>query len=147
MAGTAISTTGRRARSATSSGCGWRPTSWPTRTSPSASGSAAPTATGRPRAGPRASSWSSPYPLVSMGYEIEVIEAPEQPTAVVSLSTTWPELPAQAGEAFDEVWAFLRREEGLRFDGHNVILYRDGQPHVEVGVIVTGSFEPEGRVQ
>jgi effector-binding domain-containing protein len=82
-----------------------------------------------------------------MGYEIEVIEAPEQPTAVVALSTTWPDLPAEAGDAFDEVWDFLRREEGLRFDGHNVILYKDGQPNVEVGVIVTGPFPGEGRVQ
>jgi effector-binding domain-containing protein len=82
-----------------------------------------------------------------MGYEIEVVEASEQTTAVVPLSTTWPELPERAGEAFDEVWAFLRREEGLRFDGHNVILYKDGVPNVEVGVIVTRSFPPEGRVQ
>jgi len=82
-----------------------------------------------------------------MGYEIEVVEAPEQPTAIVPLSTTWPELPEQAGEAFDEVWALLRKEEGLRFDGHNVILYKDGVPNVEIGVIVTRTFPTEGRVQ
>ena len=71
-----------------------------------------------------------------MGYEIELVEAPERPTAVVPVSTTWPELPAEAGSAFDEVWDFLRRQDGLRFDGHNVILYKDGVPNVEVGVIV-----------
>ena len=82
-----------------------------------------------------------------MDYEVEVVEVPERQTAVVPLSTTWPELPAEAGSAFDEVWAFVRKEEGLRFDGHNVILYLDGVPNVEVGVIVTRTFPPEGRVQ
>ena len=49
-----------------------------------------------------------------------------------------------------EVWAFLRTRPGLRTDGHNVMVYRyDGVANelaVEVGVQVTGSFEPAGRV-
>ena len=31
-------------------------------------------------------------------------------------------------------------------DGHNVVLYRDNVPNVEVGVEVTGPFQPSGRV-
>ena len=81
-----------------------------------------------------------------MAYDIEVVDCAEQPTAVVPVDTTWPELPAAAGAAFDDVWAFLRSNEGLRTDGHNVILYLDGQPHAEVGVIVTGGFADAGRV-
>jgi effector-binding domain-containing protein len=83
-----------------------------------------------------------------MGYDIEVAETAEQPTAVVALATTWPDLPAEAGAAFDDVWAFLRDDgqEGLRSDGHNVILYKDGVPHAEVGVIVRQGFEDAGRV-
>ena len=50
----------------------------------------------------------------------------------------------------DEVWAFLGATPGLRTDGHNVMLYRPGASGgdvaVEVGVQVTASFEPVGRV-
>lgn len=48
----------------------------------------------------------------------------------------------------DEVWSFLRSEsaQGLYARGHNLMLYKDDVPHVEVGVEVTGSFEPKGRV-
>jgi effector-binding domain-containing protein len=81
-----------------------------------------------------------------MAYDIEVVDCAEQPTAVVAVDTTWPELPAAAGAAFDDVWAFLRSNEGLRTDGHNVILYLDGQPRAEVGVIVTEGFPDAGRV-
>ncbi len=81
-----------------------------------------------------------------MDYEIEVVDAPERLTAAVALFTTWPELPAAAGAAFDDVWALLRADEDLCTDGHNVILYKDGVPNVEVGVLVTRTFEPVGRV-
>jgi effector-binding domain-containing protein len=81
-----------------------------------------------------------------MTYDIEVTDAPERLTAVVALSTTWPELPGEAGAAFDEVWAYVAGRDGLRDDGHNVILYKDAVPNVEVGVEVTRVFEPEGRV-
>ncbi|HET6950529.1 MAG TPA: GyrI-like domain-containing protein [Acidimicrobiales bacterium] len=82
-----------------------------------------------------------------MGYDIEVVDAPERLTAVVVLSTTWPGLPEAAGAAFDDVWAFLAGEEGLRDRGHNVILYKDAVPNVEVGVEVTRTFPPAGRVE
>ena len=48
----------------------------------------------------------------------------------------------------DEVWRFLRggAPEGLYEHGHNIMLYKDDVPNVEVGVQVTGSFAPAGHV-
>ena len=47
----------------------------------------------------------------------------------------------------DQVWRFLREAPGdLSKDGHNVMLYEDDLPTVEVGVQVNGSFEPHGSV-
>jgi effector-binding domain-containing protein len=47
-----------------------------------------------------------------------------------------------------DVWSFLRANppEGLYKDGHNIMLYKDDVPNVEVGVQVSGSFAPAGRV-
>lgn len=47
----------------------------------------------------------------------------------------------------DGVWAFLRQDD-LRADGHNVMVYRNDPPRLdfEVGVQVTRSFEPAGAV-
>jgi effector-binding domain-containing protein len=52
------------------------------------------------------------------------------------------------GPMLDTVWSFLRGDapEGLYKHGHNVMLYQDDVPHVEVGVQVTGSFAPAGDV-
>lgn len=72
------------------------------------------------------------------------------PTAVVKANTTWPEFRTLWPTLLDEVWAFLRATPGLRTEGHNVMLYRHTDPDVgvavEVGVQVTGPFEPVGRV-
>jgi effector-binding domain-containing protein len=47
----------------------------------------------------------------------------------------------------DEVWRFLAdAPPGLRRDGHNVMLYEDDVPTVEVGVQVSATFEPDGVV-
>jgi effector-binding domain-containing protein len=74
----------------------------------------------------------------------------ECPTAVVKANTTWREFRRQWRTMLDEVWPFLRATPGLWTEGHNVMLYRSGIPGVEVavevGVQVTGSFEPAGRV-
>src|ERR1041385_3676563 len=52
--------------------------------------------------------------------------------------------------ALDQVWAFLRRQPGLRTDGHNIFLYHHparGNPmDVDFGVEVTRSFSPSGEV-
>lgn len=70
------------------------------------------------------------------------------PTAVVMAATTWAEFPGLWRPMLDQVWGFLRGSapDGLWTDGHNVMLYNDDVPNVEVGVQVTGSFESCGPV-
>jgi len=85
-----------------------------------------------------------------MAYDVTIEQATACPTAVVKANTTWQEFPALWRTLLDEVWAFLGATPGLRSDGHNVMLYRHNVPGievaVEVGVQVTGAFEPAGRV-
>lgn len=70
------------------------------------------------------------------------------PTAVVAAATTWAQFPKAWGPMLDKVWSFLRGEApaGLYQHGHNVMLYKDDVPNVEVGVQVTGPFEAAGDV-
>ncbi len=83
-----------------------------------------------------------------MTVEVTVKTVEPTPTAVVVASTTWAELPRTWGPMLDEVWSFLRGDapEGLYKQGHNVMLYKDDVPNVEVGVQVSGEFESVGRV-
>jgi hypothetical protein len=53
--------------------------------------------------------------------------------------------------ALDLVWEFLRRQEGLRFDGHNCFLYHHPARHgeemdIDFGVQVVRPFAGEGEV-
>ncbi len=70
------------------------------------------------------------------------------PTAVVAAATTWAQFPQLWRPMLDEVWSFLRRDapEGLYQHGHNIMLYKDDVPNVEVGVQVSGPFAPAGHV-
>ena len=70
------------------------------------------------------------------------------PTAVVVASTTWTQFPNQWVPMLDKVWSFLRNNapQGLYKQGHNIMLYLDDTPHVEVGVQVSGSFGAVGDV-
>jgi effector-binding domain-containing protein len=85
-----------------------------------------------------------------MPYNVTIVRTTADPTAVVKADTTLREFPALWRSLLDEVWAFLRATPGLRAKGHNVMLYRNDLPDVElaveVGVQVTGSFEAAGRV-
>ena len=83
-----------------------------------------------------------------MTAEVTVKTVEPTPTAVVAAATTWAEFPKMWGPMLDKVWSFLRGEapEGLYQHGHNIMLYKDDVPHVEVGVQVSGSFDPAGRV-
>ena len=62
------------------------------------------------------------------------------------------EIPRVFAPALDLVWAFLRKHQGLRTDGHNVFLYHhvqrpeEGMP-IDFGVEVIQRFEPEGEVR
>jgi hypothetical protein len=86
--------------------------------------------------------------LRAMAVEVTVKTVGPTPTAVVAAATTWAEFPKTWGPMLDQVWSFLRSNapEGLYQHGHNVMLYQDDVPHVEVGVQVTGSFAPAGPV-
>ncbi len=80
-----------------------------------------------------------------MAYDVQATTVSACPTAVVAAATTWEEFPTLWRELLDQVWAFLRGTD-LRTDGHNVMLYKDDVPNVEVGVQVTRAFPPSGRV-
>jgi effector-binding domain-containing protein len=71
-----------------------------------------------------------------------------RPTAVVAAAATWAEFPNMWRPMLDEVWSFLGGDApaGLYEHGHNVMLYKDDVPNVEVGVEVTGSFAQAGPV-
>src|SRR5260370_10624157 len=85
-----------------------------------------------------------------MAYDVRIERTAECPTAVVRANTTWREFPTLWRTLLDDVWAFLGATPGLRTDGHNIMLYRNGlakgEVAVEVGVQVTRSFEAAGRV-
>lgn len=72
-------------------------------------------------------------------------------TAVIAQTTTWAEFPGLWRELLDEVYAFVRpRPELATGTGselwQNVMLYKDDRPQVEIGVLASGAFAPEGRV-
>jgi len=81
--------------------------------------------------------------LRGMTVDVTVKTAEPTPTAVVAAATTWAEFPLMWGPMLDKVWSFLRGEapDGLYKQGHNVMLYKDDVPNVEVGVQVSGSFD------
>lgn len=83
-----------------------------------------------------------------MTVEVTVKTIEPTPTAVVAAATTWAQFPATWGPLLDQVWSFLRGEApaGLYQQGHNVMLYQDDVPNVEVGVQVSGTFASVGGV-
>jgi effector-binding domain-containing protein len=83
-----------------------------------------------------------------MTVDVTVRTVEPAPTAVVVAATTWAEFPNVWGPMLDQVWGFLRggAPEGLYKQGHNVMLYRDDVPNVEVGVQVSRSFDSAGQV-
>lgn len=83
-----------------------------------------------------------------MTVEVTVKTVEPSPTAVVAVTTTWARFPTVWSPLLDQVWRFLRGEapEGLYKRGHNIMLYKDDAPSVEVGVQVSSSFAPVGDV-
>jgi len=86
--------------------------------------------------------------LRAMTVDVTVKTVEPTPTAVVMAATTWADFPAMWGPMLDKVWSFLRggAPEQLYKQGHNIMLYKDDVPNVEVGVQVSGSFDPTGHV-
>ena len=76
-----------------------------------------------------------------MSDDVRVTTVEARPTAIVARTTTWAELPTLWRQMLDEVYRFLGTSE-VRQDGHNVMLYLDDQPAVEIGVGVDRAFEP-----
>jgi len=86
--------------------------------------------------------------LRAMTVDVTVKTVEPTPTAVVAATATWAEFPKMWGPMLDKVWNFLRDDapEGLYQQGHNIMLYKDDVPNVEVGIQVSGSFGPAGHV-
>jgi effector-binding domain-containing protein len=80
-----------------------------------------------------------------MDYEVSVVAAESRPTAVVAAVTTWPEFPALWGQFLGEVWDCLRAG-GIDRGCRNIMLYLDGSPSVEVGVLLDRPCPLTGRV-
>lgn len=83
--------------------------------------------------------------MTATDHEVTLLTVAEDPTAEAAATTTWAEFPALWGELLDEVWAVIRAG-GAEKSGHNVMLYKDDAPTVEVGAQVAGPFAPVGRV-
>ena len=83
-----------------------------------------------------------------MTVDVTVKTVEPTPTAVLMAATTWAGFPAMWGPMLDKVWSFLRGDapEGLYKQGHNIMLYKDDVPNVEVGVQVSGPFAATGPV-
>ena len=69
-----------------------------------------------------------------------------KPTAVIAETTTWEAYPEVWPLLLDEVWSAVRPRRHEIRPGRNVMLYKDDVPNVEVGVEVSGSFAPVGRI-
>lgn len=80
-----------------------------------------------------------------MDQDVSAVVTVTRPTAVVARATTWDEFPTLWKPMLDSVYAFLATAD-VRQTGHNVMLYRDDVPHVEVGVEVNRPFESAGPV-
>ena len=80
-----------------------------------------------------------------MDYEVCRTEVESRRTAVVAATTTWQEFPSLWGQLLGEVWDCLRAG-GINRGCRNVMLYRDGVPNVEVGVLLDQPCPLTGRV-
>lgn len=80
-----------------------------------------------------------------MSHQISVVDVAPRPLAVVRERTAWEELPSTIVRLLDQVYAFLKTASVVQ-NGHNIVVYLDNTPSVEIGVEVSGTFEPEGNV-
>ena len=86
-----------------------------------------------------------------MTYEIVTETVAARPIAAARRQVRSGEIGAAWRPALDQVWAFLRRQDGLWKGGHNTFVYHhaarpDGPMDVDFGVEVTGPFDGEGEV-
>ena len=86
-----------------------------------------------------------------MAYTVVCEDVAARPIAAVRRRVRSRDVAATWRPALDQVWAFLRRHDGIWIDGHNTFVYHHaasaGEPmDVEFGVEVSGPFEGEGEV-
>jgi len=84
-----------------------------------------------------------------MMYEVELQTLTPRILAAVRRRVAIIDIPSAFKPALDSVWAFLRKNPGLRTDGHNVFLYHHESPDtmpIDFGVEVIRSFPGEGDV-
>ena len=80
-----------------------------------------------------------------MGYEVAITDVEARPTAVIRATTTWQEFRTLWGQLLGEVWACLHAAAIYR-GCRNIMLYWDGVPNVEVGVLLDQPCPLTGRV-
>ena len=86
-----------------------------------------------------------------MNYQVVTKTISAQPLAAVRRRAFSRDVGRIWKPALDLVWEFLRRNEGLRADGHNCFLYHhpadsSAPMEIEFGVQVIRPFEGEGEV-
>jgi hypothetical protein len=88
-----------------------------------------------------------------MGDQVWVETVSERILAAVRVRLAVSEIALGFRGPLDRVWAFLRTQDGLRTDGHNVFIYRthpdaidDGKLIVDFGVQVTRAFPDVGDI-
>src|SRR3954465_13088608 len=79
-----------------------------------------------------------------MESDVRVIEVAAQRIAAVRRSATRPELGKTIIGGFDVLWPFLRAAQAR--PGHNVVIYREGLAHLEIGVEIFSDLEPADPV-
>src|SRR5450432_355471 len=78
--------------------------------------------------------------------DVSLLTVQAQPIAVIAETTSWEGYPEVWPRLLDELWSAVRPRRGEMAPGRNVMLYKDDVPNVEVGVEVTRSFAPLGRI-
>jgi effector-binding domain-containing protein len=86
-----------------------------------------------------------------MSTQVEIQTVPARKLAAVRRRVDIGQIASTWRPALDKVWDFLRRNPGLRTDGHNIFLYHHpDQPQspmdIDFGVEVTRVFSPSGEV-
>jgi effector-binding domain-containing protein len=84
-----------------------------------------------------------------MIYEVTLQTLTPRILAAVRRRVAIKEISTAFKPALDSVWTFLRKNPGLRTDGHNVFLYHHENPEImpiDFGVEVIRSFPSEGEV-
>jgi effector-binding domain-containing protein len=82
---------------------------------------------------------------MAVSTEVRPLTTAARPTAVVAATTTWQEFPSLWRRLLDQVYECLATIDP-RDRLHNIMLYKDDLPAVEVGVEVHVPFTPTGDV-